>query len=89
MSPCQPRVPHLGEESISLADEVFTLTELPLPRKEPVHLSGLPGLVSAGAALPSPDHPALPSPSPQPPTMSLDISSLRGISAKPPGARGA
>ena len=54
MSPYHPRAPHLREDSISLANEAFTLKELPLPRKEPVHLSRLPGLASAGAALPGP-----------------------------------
>lgn len=39
-----PQPPHLGEDGVSLANEAFTLVELPLPRKEPVHLSGLPSL---------------------------------------------
>ena len=59
---------HLGEDGISLANEVFTFIELPLPRKEPVHLSGLPSLA----------YPALWSSSPQPPFMSLDISYTEG-----------
>ena len=64
-----PGASHLGEDSISLANEAFTLTELPLPRKEPVHLSSLLGLASASAA-------ALPSPpnSPKPLSTSHDVS---------------
>ena len=59
---------HLGEDCISLANEAFTLVELPLPRKEPVHLSGLPSLA----------YPAPWSSSPQPPFTSLDISYTEG-----------
>ena len=44
------RPTHLGEDGVSLANEVFTFIELPLPRKEPVHLSGMP----------SPAYPAAP-----------------------------
>lgn len=33
--------PHLREDGVPLANEAFTLVELPLPRKEHVHLSGL------------------------------------------------
>ena len=34
-----PQPPHLGEDGVSLANEAFTLVELPLPRKSPVHPS--------------------------------------------------
>lgn len=53
---------YLGEVGVTLANEAFTLVELPLPRKEPVHLSCLPGPASA---LPSRVCPLL-SPSPSP-----------------------
>lgn len=67
-----PQPPHLGEDGVSLADEAFTFIELSLPRKEPVYLSVLPGLASAG--LPSQARPVLPSASPQAPSKPLDIS---------------
>lgn len=58
-----------------MANEVFTLKELPLPRKEPVHPSNLPGLPSV---LPS-VWPALLSRTPpiQPPEMFRDFRDFR------------
>lgn len=50
----RPRPPYLREVGVTLANEAFTLVELPLPRKEPVHLSCLLGPASA---LPSPGLP--------------------------------